>query len=227
MNQPLKGKRMKFSLLVFVAAVIVLMCGSCSSEPASLPQPTVPPEGKPEIPVSKVWKFQANSARALGPLAITLRVSGTAISAPFVWTVTVLDAKEKSLFHVEHDDKGIDPFFGDEGFISIAGCKGYQACKEKWYFEELPKEVGAAVELVDQSNQPVETWQHDELVRLGRDFLIRQGISEERHPAILDEMVVLLAGRFEKLYVPLDPVQEGTTFMYVPSMGVFIPYWRP
>jgi hypothetical protein len=109
----------------------------------------------------------------------------------------------------------------------FSNCKGYEECKNKWYFEDLPKEVASAVKIVDHAGHPVETWERDELVRLADKFSKERGLPSERRAALANEMLALRAGRFDSLYLPSDPVQEATTFMYVPSVSYFVPYWHP
>ena len=76
------------------------------------------------------------------------------------------------------------------------------------------------------SGQVVETLYHDVLVEEASEFLKTKGLSEERRKAALDEMLMLLADRFDTLSFPTSPVSGDRSFMYVPSLGYFVPYWQ-
>jgi hypothetical protein len=175
--------------------------------------------------VEEVRTFQATSLNAANPLTITYRVTGATLSAPFRWSVTVTDSTGSSLFQVEHDDRDRDEFFGEEGFMH--GCRGYEECKSKWYFSELPRAAAEALRVVDHLNEVVQTWQRDALVHQATEFLERKPMSEERRAVVIHEMQLLLSGRFDRLYMPANPLTEESSFMYVPSLGYFVPYWHP
>lgn len=206
-----------------VAVILLVFLASChrSETPPSEPSADV----KSSEPVEEVRTFQATSLNAHNPLTITYRVSGAAPNAPFRWSVTVTDAKGSSLFQVEHDDSDSDELFGQEGFME--GCKGYEECKLEWYFDKLPTAAAEALRIVDQLNEIKQTWQRDALVQQATEFLKRKPMSEERRAVAIEEMQLLFSGRFDSLYVPADPVGEESSFMYVPSLGYFVPYWHP
>ena len=65
--------------------------------------------------------------------------------------VTFTDSSGSVLFRSEHDDRNLDQFFGDEGYVD--DCKGYDSCKNKWYFQDLPKEVSRAITILDEPNR--------------------------------------------------------------------------
>lgn len=111
----------------------------------------------------------------------------------------------------------------------ISGCRGYQECKDKWYFQDLPKAVSGAVGIVDQSSQPVGKYQLDTLAELADEFLKERGMPDEKRAVVLGEMQSALTGRFDSLGLgAAHPVHGDTTvFMYVPSAGYFVPHWRP
>jgi hypothetical protein len=126
------------------------------------------------------------------------------------------------LFQSEHDDRDLDQIFGAEGFVD--GCKGYEACKNKWYFEELPKEVAGAITIVDRGS--FDQSERDALVRQADEFLKGKGLSDKQRGAVIEEMLTLHTGRFDSLVLPEDPVVGGNVFMYVPSLGYFVPYYH-
>jgi hypothetical protein len=176
-------------------------------------------------PIDKVFTFKGTSAHARNPLTMTMRVTAATFNTPFTWSVNVTDATGASLYQVEHhDDKNLDETLGAEGTIS--GCKGYEACKKKWYFTDLTKDVAEAVETVDNSKDPLDQGQRGVLIDLADEFLKDRGLSEEKRKAVLEEMLGLLATRYDRLYIPEDPFAGSTSFMYVPSLGYFVPCWH-
>jgi hypothetical protein len=52
-------------------------------------------------------------------------------------------------------------------------------------------------------------------------------MSEDRRDVVIHEMQLLISGRFDRLYMPANPLTEESSFMYVPSLGYFVPYWHP
>jgi hypothetical protein len=203
---------------------VLVSCSRCKSTSSEFTLST-PTPSKPLNFVDRVWTFKKQSVNAHNPIKVTLQVRGTAPNAPFLWSVHVTDTNGSLLFQEEHDDRNIDKYFGDEGYISE--CKGYRECKDKWYFEELPKEVANGMEIIDHSSKPVEAWERDALVGVADDYLKGKGLSSERRAEVTEEMMKMLAGRFDSLYVPIDFVQEASNFMYVPSVGYFVPYYHP
>jgi hypothetical protein len=177
--------------------------------------------------VNQTWTFQEASARAQGPYTLNLQITGTGLKAPFHWVVTVTGSSGSVLFRIEHDDSSLDALFGHARIPHYIGdCKGYEDCKKKWYFEDLPEEVARAITIEDQSNHPVDRHSHAVLVQEAGPFLREQGLSAERRKDVIDEMLAMRAGRFDSLSLPPDPIVAGPSYMYVPSLGYFVPYWQ-
>jgi hypothetical protein len=210
--------------LAWIAVLFLVFLASCHRSETPPSEPT-PADSTSPTPVEEVRTFQATSLNAANPLTITYRVTGAAFNAPFRWSLTVTDSKGSSLFQVEHDDRDRDEFFGDDGYMS--GCKGYEECKSKWYFSELPRAAAEALRVVDHLSEVVQTWQRDALVHQATEFLKRKPMSEDRRDVVIHEMQLLISGRFDRLYMPANPLTEESSFMYVPSLGYFVPYWHP
>src|SRR5262249_57485744 len=113
--------------LLGIGATLLAVPTSCNPTSKSTSQPAT--DTKAGTAVNQTWTFEAASALARGPLRTTLQVSGAGPKAPFHWSVTISDSNGSILFRTEHDDRAIDQFFGDDGFID--GCRGYDACKTK------------------------------------------------------------------------------------------------
>ena len=58
---------------------------------------------------------------------------------PLSWSVTVKDQDNHLLYAVQRNDAWLDEFFRDAGYVD--GCQSYEACKRRYYFDELPTHV--------------------------------------------------------------------------------------
>ncbi len=203
-------------------ALLMLILGPPAEANASAPPRA---EKASAAPINKTWTYQKDSAHGRNPLTITLQVTGAAADAPFLRTVTVTDADGATLFRAEHDDSGIDQFFGGDG--ESFGCSGYQECKNKWYFEELPQFVENSLEIIDYSDRDVEAWERDILADVAGHYLLDKGMPADRRQRVLEEMQSMLSGRFDNLCVPDEPGAGSPSLMFVPSINSFVPYFHP
>lgn len=177
-------------------------------------------------PVNEVRTFKMNILANASPADVTLKVSGASIQAPLKWSVTVTNASGAVVYSVEHDDKEIDSFFGDEGFID--GCKGHDACKRKWYFEDLPKTIGESANFVKPGHElGMENWRVETLHNLADEFLKKKGLDEAKRAAIIKEMENMMAhGGYGEITLVDSPVSQGPLYMFVPSLGYFVPFYE-
>ncbi len=216
----------QFTVLTVMIGMLFLLlaaCGHSNTTVSEAPSATLA-KPMPKDGIDKSWTFQKTSVHGKNPLAITLRVTGTASTTPFERTVTVTDSEGATLFFATRNDRDIDQFFGEEGFYN--GCTGYQECKNKWYFEELPEIVENALVIVDRSSSPAEDWEHEILADLAGRFLEDKGLPTEQRAAVLNEMRALLSAQYDSLHIPEDPNSAGASHMYVPSLALFVPYFH-
>jgi len=195
----------------FIVCVALISTGSCT---------------KPvKTPIDELQTFQSAELPDRGPLTIHYQVHGDSFDAPFKWAVWITDSREKPLFRAEHDDRDTDQFFKDPGYLK--GCNGYLACKKQWYFEELPADALHAMMPEDHSRRPVESYEIDVLKIEAEAFLTDKGLTKRERASVIREMLKLLSTRFETLYLPASPFVGENRYMYVPSLGYFVPYWHP
>ena len=157
-------------------------------------------------------------------LKISYRVRGQSLSSPFIWTVDVHGANGV-VYSITRNDEWMDKLFADEGYSH--GCKGYLDCKKKWYFEELPSNIRKAIHQSPLKENKVEEWELDAMNTLATEFLRSKQLDSKRRARVLVEMEDLLRkGGYTSISVPISPVQDDSSLMYVPSLGYFVPYWN-
>lgn len=176
--------------------------------------------------VNEVHSYKMTIEPDTPQATVTLRVNGASMQAPFKWSVVVTNVTGNVLFQVEHDDAWLDKFFGDDGYIN--GCKGHEECKQKWYFQDLPKTVSESFNFVKPlTSKKLEKWEIDSLNSEAGEFLKNKGLSESKRSAVIAEMESLMInGKYAEIWLVDSPVQQGSNFMYVPSLGYFVPFWH-
>lgn len=153
---------------------------------------------------------------------VTLEVKADSFESPFTWVLTVTNATGV-LFSVSRDDQWLDGFFSDPGYVT--GCHGYAECKKKWYFSDLVKAVeSAAIPAFVRATAPAD-WEIEALRGLATDYLAAEKVAPEQIAIAIREMRESLVKGAPMFVVPLSPVQDDSTFMYVRSLNRFVPYW--
>lgn len=65
---------------------------------------------------------------------VSLHITGKNIKAPFTWSIEIT-SKGKPIYSKKVTDNNTNDLFGDDEYIG--GCRGYNACKMKWYKNDL------------------------------------------------------------------------------------------
>jgi len=158
------------------------------------------------------------------PVYLGLNVQGDSFQDPLKWTMTITDVAGKVLLQVSGNDDAIDKNFGDDTYVG--GCKGYDACKRKWYLEDLPKTVPNSVQYIKKGEGvALADWRVATLKKLAGDYLKAKGLSDKQVAAAVGDMQDLLNQGGYAAFSPVDsPRGEGTLYMYVPSLGYFVPF---
>lgn len=173
-------------------------------------------------PINFVRTFEIPQLQETPPAKATLRVWGKALRAPFTWTVTV-EGQGGIYFSAKRDDAWLNSFFADQGYLD--GCSEYEECKKKWYFSELPDSIQKSIQWSSGRQSPPEDWELSTLESLAEEFLIQKKLKPAQRTKVIAEMKELLEQGFVSLAVPISPVQDDSSFMYVPSLGYFVPFW--
>ncbi|MGE5625605.1 MAG: hypothetical protein ACM3ZT_08665 [Bacillota bacterium] len=176
-----------------------------------------------DSPVSESRNYRVNLFPESAPVYIALKVQGDSFQDPFKWTMTITDIAGKALLQVSGDDAAIDKNFGDDAYVG--GCKGYDACKRKWYLEDLPKTIPNSAHFVPKGEgMALPQWHVDAIKKRAGDFLKTKGLSEGDRADAVQEILQLLNQGGYAVFSPVDgPRSEGTVYMYVPSLGYFVP----
>lgn len=65
---------------------------------------------------------------------IVLNLKGESWQKPFKWILTI-NSKGIEIFKYQSDDKWLDAFFADEGYVD--NCTDYLSCKKKYYEKDI------------------------------------------------------------------------------------------
>ncbi len=139
------------------------------------------------------------------PERVIVTIEGASWDQPFTWSVSVRDGK-KEIFRHSQTDTRIDSFFRDPGFVDH--CSGYRACKERYYFRDLPNTVIGRLTPSEISNIADKTAPNGVYVEARED--LQKCCSTD--PAALDRAVeelanLLRSGHVWILQIPVSPVQ--------------------
>jgi hypothetical protein len=172
--------------------------------------------------VDVVRSFSSDIFGDSKPAIVTLRIYGKEKTRPFKWSVTV-EKSSRIIFSTTHDDEWLDKFFSDEGYVE--GCTGYTECKRKWYFSDLPLYLRNSLEKKNNGGKSIEKWEIDTLKEMADNFLKKKGLDRAHRSAVLKEMINLFSGSYVSFCPPYTSVHQEACYMFVPSLGYFVPYW--
>lgn len=155
---------------------------------------------------------------------LTLHVTGQSMESPFKWDFAIVDEAGKVLFRVERNDASLDVFFKDDGYVE--NCTGYQRCKSKYYFDDLPQAIFTSVKPSPKA------WSFDgytlsNLRNTATPFLVKHGLSPDAIEKVLAQMKEILGKPgFRLVAPPLSPVQSDPPMLWVPSVQMFVPIYQ-
>ena len=205
-NDKVNMDRMKRLIYLILAALILIIANVSATEKSDR--------------VDEVRVFKTDLLGMSEPMVITLRIIGESFTSPFKWSI-IISNSTGTLFSIEHDDEGWDD--NDDGYGGE--CKGYTECKRQWYFHDLPGFLKNSIKNIDHTVRPVEEWEVDVLKLLAGEFLKKKRMNPSRRSAVIKEMLDLLPTQYLRFCPPLHPEQNDACYMYVPSLGYFVPYW--
>jgi len=151
---------------------------------------------------------------------IEYTVKGESIKEPFVWSLRIR-VHEQVVLDLLRDSPESDGPFKDPGYTY--GCSGFDQCKRHWYFNQLPEAIERIIKKSPGSGKIAE-WEVATMKSLASVFLKERGVSEEQTLEVLDEMLELRKKGFVTVVPPMTPNQDDALFMFVPSLGYFVPY---
>jgi len=157
---------------------------------------------------------------------LTVRITGASFKAPFTHDFTVVDSSGEVLFHENASASGWDKNFADEGFV--AGCSGYEACKRKWYFEDIPARLK---QYVTPARLPLFTDEEVFKVNIeptAREDLQVKGRSKEEIDRAIAEMHDTLSrpGYFMMGSIGAPEGGDGDAMIWVRAVASFVSCYR-
>ena len=159
------------------------------------------------------------------PEKIILHLIAKSIKTPFAWTLTVI-SEGKQIYSYNSDDKWLDEFFNDEGYV--LGCKGYLSCKKKYYNHDLLDALVLTGNKWYNVDGILDKSQSNTLFPLGRKQLqeccdITGQLAEEILNKIENKF---RAGKAIAINVLQSPVHANSPLIYVPEIGRFISFYE-
>ena len=155
---------------------------------------------------------------------LRIHITGASINSPFTWKLTILSDEDKIIYAVKRNDAWLDKFFSDDDCVT--NCSGYLACKEKYYFSDLPHEIF-------ESLKPyIKAWELDKfrlknLQDTAGAYLKKQGLKKEKiNTVILEMQRTLSSPPYFVLQVPSSAVQGDPPKIWVKSLREFVPYYQ-
>jgi hypothetical protein len=173
--------------------------------------------------VDRIFTEHGDFTRTGKKDTITIHITGASIKSPFTWDLKVQDSSGKTIFFVKRDDSWLDKFYADKGYVD--NCSDYMACKQKYYFSDLPNQVFNGLKLSDHN------WKMSEyLLKNLRDtvktFLKEEHVEDKRVQVAIHEMhQTLTSGSFAVLELPVSTVQSEPPRIWVKSVGMFVPFY--
>ncbi|WP_158880758.1 hypothetical protein [Rhodanobacter sp. L36] len=155
---------------------------------------------------------------------LTLHIVGKSMQSSFRWSLVITDDTGVVLYRVDRDDASQDGFFGTDGYE--ARCADYESCKKRYYFQDLPETIFAALKPSPAA------WKFDQytfpnLRDTAHAYLVHHGVAQVRINGALVEMrKTLNKPGFHMLDVPLSAAQYGEPMIWVASVHMFVPFYQ-
>jgi len=161
------------------------------------------------------------------PQTISVRVRGQTIQSPYRLELRVTDAGGQELHHEVSRGDDFDEFFGRDWLVR--DCEGYEACKAKWYFEDVPRLLKASFVSAEHALLSSEQAFYEQMDGVATRDLLKMGFAEARIKAVLQEMRGILGKPGFRLLAPVSrPMGDhGDAKVWVPSIRRFVSCYDP
>lgn len=176
------------------------------------------------LPVDRTFSQKGDVTGDGRTETLTVHVIGQSMESPFKWNFTIVDEAGKVMFLVERNDAALDGFFKEQGYV--ANCSGYQACKSRYYFDDLPQAIFASVK------PSTKAWSFDSytltnLRSTATPFLAAHGLRPSAIEEVLTQMKGILSkSGFRLVATPISPVQSDPPMLWVPRVHMFVPIYQ-
>ena len=152
--------------------------------------------------ITKKADFSGNGNNEI----ITILYSSKNFKTPFTWSVKVTSSN-KEIFSYTQNDKNIDPFFKDLGYVDN-DCKDYIECKFTHYFENIPKLI--IMKFYEKD--------FEKITKSVKEHLIGNDDSE----IIAKLQLRLKKSEIPALFIYDSPVDKGKKYYFVSEINKFI-----
>jgi hypothetical protein len=158
------------------------------------------------------------------PETISIHVMGESISSPFKWNVTIKDSRGKVIYTIDRDDTWLDAFFNESGFED--NCTDYISCKQRYYFEDIPKRIFLSLKQAD-----LLPFLDEGFFKNLRDTATKYLQSQKKSPeniesAIVEMRQILTHAGYHYLVIPVSAVKDSSPMIWVPKVEQFVPYYE-
>ena len=186
----------------------------------------MPACGAADPPIDQTYTEVGRIAGSETGQTLTVRITAASFNAPFTHDFTVVDSGGEVLFHENVSASGWDKNFSDEGFV--AGCSGYEACKRKWYFEDIPARLK---HYVTAARFPLFTDEEVFKVNIepaAREDLQSKGKTKEEIDRAIAEMHDTLSrpGYFMMGSIGAPEGGDGHAMIWVRAVASYVPCYR-
>lgn len=155
---------------------------------------------------------------------LVMHVSSRSMTSPFTWTLVIKDPQGHVLLDLKTDDSHSDAFFGQRGYEE--DCSDYVSCKQRYYFDDLPKAVFACLRPAKSGAGPASPGDIA-MQQVAAEFLAERKISPVMQRAAIAEMQRTLSRpSVPILTVPMSPVQSGPPMIWVRTVHLFVPIYQ-
>lgn len=148
------------------------------------------------------------------PDKVIFSCTGKSISDPVAWSIRIV-SDGKTIYSETGDDAKTDQCFKDEGYVS--DCTGYEACKYKWYTEDLLDLFVA--KLSPEYDRPAP-------FRKLESSLVRHKTDRKEAAAIVAKLRKgIKEGKAYGINKDPSPVTYGPIAVWVPRLNRFVEVW--
>jgi hypothetical protein len=195
-----------------VPAVACLLLIACSAPPDQ---------------VDRSFSVTGDVIGATEPQTFTIRVRGLTPHSPYRVELRIADAQGRELHREESRGDDFDQYFGQDWLVK--DCAGYEACKDKWYFRDIPRLVETSFVSAEHPLLASEQAFYEQMDSIASRDLIRMGYAGPRLTAVLKEMRDILGKPGFRLVAPISrPMGDhGDAKLWVPSIHRFVSCYDP
>lgn len=201
------------SVIAAIAATVAILSAACSRTPPDQ--------------VDREFSLSGDVIGDGTKQTLTVRVRGQTPTTPYRLELRIVDAAGKELHREESRGEDFDEFFGNDWLVK--GCQGYEACKAKWYFEDVPRLLETSFTPAEHALFATEQAFYEQMDGIATRDLRRMGYAGQRLADLLKEMRAILGKPGFRLVAPVSrPMGDhGDAKVWLPSIRRFVSCYDP